>query len=116
MGAVTSGPEVASEEALVVQAALDYVEGWFEGDAVRMERALHVELAKRSLDGDHVRTITARQMVDSTAEGVGKRRPSCVASRSSSSGSTTASRTRPCSVPRSSTTSSSPAPTTAGRS
>ncbi len=75
MGAVTSRPEVASEEALVVQAALDYVEGWFEGDAVRMERALHVELAKRSLDGDDVKTITARQMVDATAEGVGKRPP-----------------------------------------
>jgi hypothetical protein len=28
-------------------AALDYIEGWYAGDAQRMERALHPELAKR---------------------------------------------------------------------
>lgn len=27
--------------------ALDYIEGWYDGDVVRMERALHPELAKR---------------------------------------------------------------------
>jgi len=27
--------------------ALDYTEGWYAGDAARMERALHPELAKR---------------------------------------------------------------------
>jgi hypothetical protein len=30
-------------------AALDYIEGWFTGDPVRMERALHPELTKVSL-------------------------------------------------------------------
>jgi len=29
------------------QAALDYIEGYYEGDGARMERALHPELAKR---------------------------------------------------------------------
>jgi len=29
------------------QTALDYIEGWYEGNAVRMERALHPDLAKR---------------------------------------------------------------------
>ncbi len=29
--------------------ALDYGEGWYEGDADRMERALHPELAKRMI-------------------------------------------------------------------
>jgi Putative lumazine-binding len=29
------------------QTALDYIEGWYEGNAERMERALHPELAKR---------------------------------------------------------------------
>lgn len=28
-------------------AALDYIEGWYEGNAERMERALHPDLAKR---------------------------------------------------------------------
>jgi hypothetical protein len=27
--------------------ALDYIEGWFDGDASRMERALHPELVTR---------------------------------------------------------------------
>jgi hypothetical protein len=75
MSAVTDAPELPSEETLVVGAARDYVEGWFEGDAGRMERALHPELAKRSIDGDHVRTLTARQMIDATAEGAGKLPP-----------------------------------------
>ena len=29
------------------QTALDYIEGWYEGNADRMERALHPDLAKR---------------------------------------------------------------------
>jgi hypothetical protein len=33
-------------------AALDYGEGWYEGDAERMERALHPELAKRMIYTD----------------------------------------------------------------
>ncbi len=32
--------------------ALDYVEGWYNGDAARMERALHPDLAKRVLMPD----------------------------------------------------------------
>src|SRR5262249_46471729 len=39
----------ASDEvrAAIKQTALDYIEGWYEGDAERMERAVHPELAKR---------------------------------------------------------------------
>src|SRR5215475_3280447 len=42
-------PSVASEAdlAAIKQTALDYIEGWYEGSAERMERALHPELAKR---------------------------------------------------------------------
>jgi CRP-like cAMP-binding protein len=69
--------EVSTDESLVVQAALDYIEGWFDGDAARMERALHPELAKRALRrddaGERLETLTARQMIDATEQGVGKR-------------------------------------------
>jgi Putative lumazine-binding len=34
-------------EAAIKQTALDYIEGWYEGNAERMERAVHPELAKR---------------------------------------------------------------------
>jgi hypothetical protein len=67
------------DEVAIVGAVLDYFEGWFEGDTVRMERALHPELAKRSIgqmssDADRLETISKRQMVDATAGGEGRRR------------------------------------------
>lgn len=37
----------ATDSAAIRQTALDYIEGWYTGDAVRTERALHPELAKR---------------------------------------------------------------------
>jgi hypothetical protein len=64
-------------EAAIVSVVLDYFEGWFDGDASRMERALHPGLAKRSLDEDG-RTLnetTAAWMIDATARGVGVRDP-----------------------------------------
>ena len=68
----------SGDEAAVARAARDYIEGWFDGDRARMERALHPELAKRSLEQDasgaeSVRTLTAREMIDMTANGEGQR-------------------------------------------
>ena len=72
-----TGP--TTDEVAVVQAALDYFEGWFAGDAARMERALHPELAKRSIgqlssDSERLETITRQQMLEDTASGEGRRR------------------------------------------
>ena len=66
----------ATVEAAVVDAVLDYFEGWFEGDAVRMERALHPGLAKRSLeaDGHTLDELTGAEMIDATARGIGRGR------------------------------------------
>jgi hypothetical protein len=66
-----------AERAAIERAALDYFEGWFGGDPVRMERALHPELVKRSLERDAsgretLRTITAELMIEATARGEGK--------------------------------------------
>jgi hypothetical protein len=36
-----------ADAAAIKQTALDYIEGWYEGNPERMERALHPELAKR---------------------------------------------------------------------
>ena len=65
--AVTSTSD--TDRAAVVATALDYFEGWFDGDAERMERALHPELAKR---GPGLRTVTKAEMVTWTAAGEGK--------------------------------------------
>ncbi len=59
------------DEVGVAQAARDYIESWFAGDAERMARALHPELAKRSLDGAALATLTAEQMIEFTAAGGG---------------------------------------------
>jgi hypothetical protein len=37
----------AADQAAIKQAALDYIEGWYEGNAERMEHAIHPELVKR---------------------------------------------------------------------
>ncbi len=55
-----SSQEVAAKQfraseadlAAIKQTALDYIEGWYEGSAERMERALHPELAKRIVRTD----------------------------------------------------------------
>ena len=68
--------ERTAAEAAVVDTVLDYFEGWFDGDATRMERALHPGLAKRALekDGRTLDETTAAWMVDATGRGVGRDR------------------------------------------
>jgi hypothetical protein len=66
-----------AERAAIVATVLDYFEGWFDGDAVRIDRALHPALAKRSLGqvasaGAELRHVTKEQMVAWTAAGEGK--------------------------------------------
>ena len=61
-------------------AALDYLEGWYTGDADRMERALHPDLAKRivrpAADGpDRVENMSALRLVQATRAGWGTRVP-----------------------------------------
>ena len=56
----------------------DYIEGFFEGDAGRVERALHPELMKRCRgiegdDPDALETLSAAEMIDATADGEGRR-------------------------------------------
>jgi hypothetical protein len=70
---------VVTDEGAIRDVVLDYFEGWFEGDPVRMERALHPELAKRRLGGDDeaagsLDSTTTQEMIDATARGVGKTR------------------------------------------
>ena len=47
--AQTTSPD---DNSAITKTALDYIEGWYTGDAARMERALHPELAKRMISTD----------------------------------------------------------------
>lgn len=70
--------EITTTDAAISAAVSDYVEGWFDGDGRRMERALHLELVKRCRgiegdDPDALETLSARAMIDATIEGEGRR-------------------------------------------
>ncbi|HYO78324.1 MAG TPA: nuclear transport factor 2 family protein, partial [Thermoanaerobaculia bacterium] len=64
-----------AETAKIIAAATDYGEGWYAGDAARMERALHPELAKRIAKNGRVDSMTARELVEGTRSGGGKKTP-----------------------------------------
>lgn len=64
----------------IKQAALDYIEGWYEGNAERMERAVHPELAKRivrtNAEGNsRLDQMGAMTLVLGTRRGGGKNTP-----------------------------------------
>ena len=66
-----------SDADLIKQAALDYIEGWYEGDATRMERALHPDVAKRIVRVDQrgrhsLGQLSAMGLVQATREKGGK--------------------------------------------
>lgn len=59
------------DRAAVVATALDYFEGWFDGDVARMERALHPNFVKRRA-GEELGITTKERMVELTRRGEGK--------------------------------------------
>jgi hypothetical protein len=71
--------QTAADSAAIRATALDYIEGWYTGDAARMERALHPKLAKRIVrtqDGQsQLGDMTAEQLIAATRAGYGKRTP-----------------------------------------
>ncbi|HKY44810.1 MAG TPA: nuclear transport factor 2 family protein [Pyrinomonadaceae bacterium] len=72
--------ETKPDAELIKQAALDYIEGWYEGNAERMERALHPDLAKRIVQTDprgrsNLGQMSAMTLVQSVRMGGGKDTP-----------------------------------------
>jgi len=62
------------------QTALDYIEGWYEGNAGRMERALHPDLAKRIVNTNdrgrgRLDQMSALGLIQGTRAGYGKDTP-----------------------------------------
>jgi hypothetical protein len=73
--------QTAADSAGIRAAAMDYIEGWYAGDAARMERAVHPELAKRIVRTDpvngrsQIQTMGAMTLVNGTRSGGGSRTP-----------------------------------------
>jgi len=69
-----------ADAAAIKQTALDYIEGWYEGNAERMEKALHPELAKRIVRTNQegrsrLDQMSAMTLVQGTRRGGGKDTP-----------------------------------------
>jgi hypothetical protein len=70
----------AADTAAIRATALDYIEGWYEGNSERMERAVHPDLAKRIVNIDQRgRSVLGHQsamtLVQNTRRGFGKETP-----------------------------------------
>ncbi len=64
----------------IKQTALDYIEGWYEGNPERMERALHPDLAKRIVmtnpqGWSQLQQMSAMGLVQGVKRGGGKNTP-----------------------------------------
>jgi hypothetical protein len=69
-----------ADKAAITAAALDYIEGWYEGNPERMERALHPDLAKRivhtNVEGrSSLGQMSAMGLVQGVKRGGGKDTP-----------------------------------------
>jgi hypothetical protein len=69
----------AADSAAIRSTALDYVEGWYEGNPQRMARAVHPELVKRIVVSDTatkqsvIESMGATVLVNGTRHGYGRR-------------------------------------------
>lgn len=77
--------QIEVERDAIIATAMDYFEGWFDGDEERMARALHPDLDKRGVNVDETGArlsdqMTATQMIGWTRDGEGKaERPADIA-------------------------------------
>ena len=73
--------QTAADSSAIRATALDYVEGWYEGNPERMGRALHPELVKRIVVSDTatkrsvLQDMGASALVNGTRHGWGKETP-----------------------------------------
>ena len=76
----TPSAQSQADTTAIKQTALDYIEGWYEGNAERMERALHPDLAKRIVRTNkegvsQFSHMSAMSLVQGTRRGGGKNTP-----------------------------------------
>jgi hypothetical protein len=80
LGAAPAHAQAAADSAAIRATALDYVEGWYNGDGPRMRRALHPELVKRISEQDpsgawRLEGMTADELAAAAGRGGGSRTP-----------------------------------------
>jgi hypothetical protein len=79
LAAAAAHGQAAADSLAIRATALDYIEGWYAGDAERMERSLHPELVKRIVDTrggtSTLGEMTAAELVAATSRGGGRQTP-----------------------------------------
>ena len=80
VNSVAQTPATDPTREAIKQTALDYVEGWYEGNVERMERALHPDLAKRIVETNaqgrsRLNQMSAMGLVQGVKRGGGKETP-----------------------------------------
>ena len=80
LSAAPAAAQSAADSAAIRATALDYIEGWYEGNADRMARAVHPELAKRIVRTNEqgmsrLDNQSAMTLVNGTKSGGGKNTP-----------------------------------------
>ena len=66
-----------ADESAIMKTSLDYIEGWYTGDSIRMERALHPNMVKRIVINpdqqySSMEELNKEEMVSYTKLGGGK--------------------------------------------
>ena len=81
-GPAVARAQTAADSSAIRATALDYVEGWYQGDGERMARAVHPELVKRIVVSDTatkrsvIQNMGATALVNGARRGWGKDTPS----------------------------------------
>jgi hypothetical protein len=78
--APVAGAQTAADSAAIRETAMNYMMGWYTGDADRMGRALHPDLAKRIVNTDstgasRLSSMGADRLIEGTRRGYGKETP-----------------------------------------
>src|SRR5690348_1413805 len=80
-GAAGEHVATAADSNGIRETAMNYIQGWYEGNAERMQSALHPELAKRIIRSDPktgrsmIQTMGALTLINSTKMGGGTNTP-----------------------------------------
>jgi len=70
----------ATDEEKIKETVLNYVEGWYTADTVRMDKALHPDMVKRRCgkipysERNNIETLTKTMMLEYTRMGFGKKK------------------------------------------
>lgn len=73
--------QTRSDTMKIKMCSLDYIEGWYNGDTSRMEKALHPDLVKMQLanlkqtNGYVINAVSKSNMIEYTKAGFGKATP-----------------------------------------